>query len=170
MASRRAGTFTRGTDVWWDDQWLKTGAKKAFASAARKTGDAARIKAPGSHIRRSITLSIGGRATDSSMVGILRARSPLAHLFELGVQPHTIAPSGVRSTRKGRTRLGRAGAIAFDPDSGSVVRGRRQAMKFPDGGFARGAVSHPGMRAQPFMRPSAALFVGFFNNEFRKVF
>lgn len=56
---------------------------------------------------------------------------------------------------------------ATSPDAMFLERGTgrhaeapriRQAMKFPDGGFAAGTVEHPGTHAHPFLEPAAEAF------------
>ena len=89
-----------------------------------------------------------------NIAGIIRASSPLAHLFELGVNPHAIAPKGSLASLIERGRAGGGGKSRTVRRSAKA----RIAMKFPDGGFARGTVQHPGMKAEPFLNPAAAAF------------
>lgn len=165
-----AGLTGAQMKVVWNATPLQNDFKNAFRRAGIATKRFAQAKSHSRTVARSMGVSFysGGPASGASIVGILRARSPLAHLQELGVGPHVIAPSGVRSVRKGSVRLGRSSAIAYDPDAGGTVRGRRSAMKFPDGGFARGPVEHPGHKAYPALRPAAAFFPATFRREAAK--
>jgi hypothetical protein len=61
--------------------------------------------------------------------------------------------------------VGKTGAVgALAPDAKWLEFGThahteapriKQAMKFPDGGFARGTIQHPAVAAHPFLRPVA---------------
>lgn len=160
----RIGGVTYGNQfaqaqVFWNDDWLKRAGVQAFVRAGRDAGKVARAKSPSSRVARSISTNFysGGAKTGMNIAGIIRARNPLSHLFELGVKPHTIAPKG---SLAGLIALGRSRtkSTASGHKKGVSSRGKRIAMKFPDGGFSRGTVDHPGMEAKPFLRPAAAAF------------
>jgi hypothetical protein len=154
---------TASAEVYWNDDWLKQAGLRAFRSAGVKTRGVAVARAPAARVRRTISLSFfsGGAVTGLNIAGILRAGSPLAHLFELGVERHNIAPKNSLASRMSRGR-------STGRNVGMSKKGRI-AMKFPDGRFARGTVSHPGMAAKPFMRPAASTFPGFFRNDLRRL-
>lgn len=44
----------------------------------------------------------------------------------------------------------------FGTGTHDIAPKSKQALAFPEGGFARGEVSHPGSGAKPFLRPAAA--------------
>jgi hypothetical protein len=44
----------------------------------------------------------------------------------------------------------------FGTGSHEIAPKSQQALRFAEGGFARGDVPHPGSKAQPFLRPAAA--------------
>lgn len=69
--------------------------------------------------------------------------SPDAALLEGGARPHTIDPAG---------------------------GGPARVLKFKDGGFASGPVSHPGFQGSPFMRPTAEAWPATYTNTARAVF
>lgn len=142
--------------VFWNDSGLRSAGREAFVIAGRQAGAIARAGAPSSRVARSISTRFftGGGATGLNIAGIIRASSPLAHLFELGVKPHAIAPKNSLASLIERGRTGGGGK------SRSIRRSAKGkiAMKFPDGGFARGTVQHPGMQAEPFLNPAAAAF------------
>lgn len=145
----------------WDDSWLENAVGQSFVRASYKTAGVARTGSPSATVARSInTRFFGGTAADE-LVAIVQARSPLAHLFELGVKPHAIAP---KNSLQSLIERGRAGGGGKSRRVRASSKGR-VAMKFPDGGFARGSVDHPGMAAQPFMRPAAAAFPALYNRE-----
>lgn len=146
--------------VFWDDSGLRGAGRAAFVIAGRETAALARSLSPSSHVARSTRARFfsGGAASGMDLVGIVRASSPLAHLFELGVDPHPIAPKNSLQSliERGRTTTNKSRSVR------RTAKGKI-AMKFPDGGFARGTVQHPGMAEHPFLRPAAAAFPGFFN-------
>lgn len=157
---------TTGAQVFWEDSWLKQIGIQSFRAAGIKTKRVAQVKAPARRVARSISVSFfsGGMATGMNVAGILRASSPLAHLFEKGTKRHVIPPANYK---------GAARALSgARPRSFSKRRGYsgKVALKFPDGGFSRAPVPHPGMGARPFMRPAAALFPGLFRDELRRRF
>lgn len=90
------------------------------------------------------------------VAAIVRASSPLAHLLELGTEPHNIAPKGslAATIARGRSRT----------RGGGVRQTGKKAMVI-NGSFVRGTVRHPGTPEYPFMRPAAALFPRFFNTQ-----
>lgn len=141
--------------VFWNDSGLRSAGREAFVIAGRQAGAIARAGAPSSRVARSISTRFftGGGATGLNIAGIIRASSPLAHLFELGVDPHPIAPKNSLQSliERGKTTKNKSRSVR------STAKGRI-AMKFPDGGFARGTVQHPGMGAEPFLNPAAAAF------------
>lgn len=155
------GQFVQA-QVFWNDSPLRAAGRAAFVIAGREAGGVARSLAPSSRVARSVSTRFfsGGAATGMDISGIIRASSPLAHLFELGVNPHAIAPKNSLAAliEKGRaSRSTKAGRRVSSSRSGRI------AMKFPDGGFARGTVQHPGMAEKPFLRPAAAAFLGLYN-------
>lgn len=44
----------------------------------------------------------------------------------------------------------------FGTGAHEIAPKNREALRFAEGGFARGDVPHPGSKAQPFLRPAAA--------------
>lgn len=167
-AAQRAATIRRGgvtygsanvqAQVFWDDSPLKAAGVRAFVTAGRQARDVAKAGSHSSRVARSTSVRFfsGGAATGMDIAGIIRAANPLAHLFELGTKPHAIAPKGSIigvTTARGTLSKRRRGASSK----------ARIAMKFPDGGFARGVVRHPGMEAKPFLRPAAAAFPALYN-------
>lgn len=153
------GTTHAQAQVFWDDSPLKQATRQAFVNAGREAGGLAKVKSPSRTVARSIGVRFysGGEATGMDIAGIIRARSPLAHLFESGTKPHAIAPKG---SLQGLIALGRSRGKSSSSGHkrGVSARGKSVAMKFPDGGFARGTVQHPGMQARPFLLPAAAAF------------
>lgn len=97
-----------------------------------------------------------------NIAGIVRASSPLAHLFEEGADPHGIAP---RNSLQSLIERGRASSSTRQGRSVRRSAKGKIAMKFPDGGFSKGTVQHPGMQARPFLRPAAAIFPVLFNRQ-----
>lgn len=155
----RYGNAFAQAEVFWNDDPLKAAGVRAFVSAGRLARDVAKSGSPSSRVARSTSVRFfsGGAATGMDIAGIIRAGNPLAHLLELGTKPHAIAPRGSIfgvTTSKGGLRKSRRGTTS---------KTARVAMKFPDGGFARGVVRHPGTREQPFMRPAAAAFPALYN-------
>lgn len=148
------GQFAQA-QVFWNDSGLRAAGREAFVVAGRQAGGVARAASPSSHVARSISTRFfsGGGATGLNIAGIIRASSPLAHLFELGVDPHPIAPKNSLQSliERGRTTTTKSRSVRMSAKG-------RIAMKFPDGGFARGTVQHPGMAAKPFLRLGAAAF------------
>lgn len=145
----------------WQDDWLENAVGNSFVRASFKTAELARSSADSSAVARSIGTRFYGGGAASVLVSIVRASSPLAHLFELGVKPHAIAP---KNSLQSLIERGRQGAGGKSRRVRTSTRGRI-AMKFPDGGFARGSVNHLGMQARPFMRPAAAAFPALYNRE-----
>ncbi len=74
-----------------------------------------------------------GGASGREIEGYVRPSSPLFNIFEPGAGSHTIAP------RRKAMLAGPAGGGGWD------AKGRKRKGAF----FARGPVSHPGMRARP---------------------
>lgn len=145
----------------WQDDWLQHAVGTSFVQASYKTAALARSNADSSSVARSIGVRFYGGGIAAELAAVVRARSPLAHLFELGVKPHAIAP---KNSLQSLIERGRAGYGGKSRRVRTTAKGRI-AMKFPDGGFARGSVNHPGMQARPFMRPAAAAFPALYNRE-----
>lgn len=145
----------------WQDDWLQHAVGNSFVRASFKTAEIARANADSSSVARSISTRFYGGGLANELTAVVRARSPLAHLFELGVKPHAIAP---KNSLQSLIERGRAGGGGKSRRVRASSRGRI-AMKFPDGGFARGSVNHPGMAERPFMRPAAAAFPALYNRE-----
>ena len=130
--------------VKWNDTWLKAATERAMRTAALQvkgtleaTKPARSIPVRGPYFGTQLRGAARGVRTGRGSTAVIRLGG-LAPIFEKGADPHEIEPRGVSG--KGRSR--RRGA---------------KALKFPDGNFAT-HVHHPGMRAQPFMRPAAARF------------
>jgi hypothetical protein len=128
----------------WNDDYLKQAGVAAFRGAAFDVRDIAKARCTSKRVRDRISASFfsGGATTGLDIAGILRAGHFTAPMLEQGTKAHDIAPRASLATvlKKRQRRKGRV------------------AMKFPDGGFARGIVRHPGTRAQPFMQPAAEAF------------
>lgn len=60
-----------------------------------------------------------------------------------------------------------AGLIEKGAKEHDIEPKNKQAMKLKGGGFARGKIPHPGMRARPFMRPTLPLFPGLYRRRAR---
>ncbi len=172
---RFRGQFAAQAEILWNSGPLQRTVALAFRDAVRDTGKVAKATAPSATVGRSVSsrLYSGGAATLTNLVGIVRARSPLAHLFEAGTDPHVIAPAaykfGARALSPNITRDA-LGNIRRSMKASTAFRraGGRVALKFPDGGFSRAPVTHPGMEAQPFMKPAAAVFGSLFRSRLRR--
>jgi len=46
-----------------------------------------------------------------------------------------------------------------------LIEPKRTALKLADGGFVSGPVEHPGMRAQPFLRPTLPLWPNLYRRQ-----
>lgn len=145
----------------WQDDWLQHAVGTSFVRASYQTAALARTNADSSRVARSIGVRFYGGGIAAELTAVVRATSPLAHLEELGTKPHAIAP---RNSLQSLIERGRAGGGGRSRRVRTSSRGRT-AMRFPDGGFARGSVNHPGTQARPFMRPSAAAFPALYNRE-----
>lgn len=146
--------------TYWNDEPLKNDVALAFREAVLGVVGVAKTGAPSSAVSRSVYSFFYNRGSRDNLEAIVRARSPLAHLFELGTEPHNIAPKNSLAAliEKGRSsRSTRQGRRVSATKKGKV------AMKFPDGNFSRGSVRHPGMKEEPFMRPAAAAFPALYN-------
>lgn len=165
LGTRRGGilfgaTGGAGAQAWWDDTILRQAGLNAFRSSTVEAGKFAQSGAArsSSRVARSVTWKsfTGGKLTGTNLVSIIRAGHPLAHLFEEGANPHVIAPRNSLGSMiaRGRTastlRAGRAVRRTSRRGGGQGV-----ALRFPDGGFSRAPVDHPGMGASPFMKPAA---------------
>lgn len=74
----------------------------------------------------------------SGTKGVVGASAPDAMRLEKGTHPHTEGP---------RTK---------------------EAMKFPNGGFARGEIQHPGTKGEPFLKPAAEAWPAIVKAELRR--
>jgi hypothetical protein len=145
----RIDVETRGLAELGDPARIKR-AELAMVSAALTVVTAeAKAQAPGGR-----TKSLGSFLDHATGVGHVKAVFPLTMLIT-GAKPHEI---GVRvGGRRGRpVKLRR-----FKTESGVIVtrqRGNFQTLRFTIGGspFFRRTVSHPGIRANPFMARAAA--------------
>lgn len=153
--------------TYWNDGPLKSKAVAAFRSAGMAAGNVARGAASWGRVRRSVRtfFSSGGIATGLNIAGIIRAGHPLARILEGGAQAHAIAPRNSLQSQMARGRLGGGGISRRIRTS----RSGHVAMRFPDGGFSRGSVEHPGIEARPFMRPAAAAFPALFRDKLRRL-
>lgn len=79
-----------------------------------------------------------GGASGREIEAYVRPSSPLFNIFEPGAGQHQISPKGSRS---GGVLAGPAGNATWDPG------GRKRPADF----FARGPVTHPGMKARPLL-------------------
>jgi len=70
-----------------------------------------------------------------------------------------VAPTGDGATVGSRSPLGGFFEYGVGPHE---IAPKRQVLKMADGGFVTGPVHHPGMRAQPFLRPSLPLWPAFY--------
>jgi hypothetical protein len=151
-----------GTQVWWNDEWLRQAGLAAFKDGVYDVRKVAIAKASSiSHrVARSISANLfgGGAASGLNIVGIVRASNFLGAIFEQGAKPHVIAPSNMKYAARSLTGGRKGGALRSFKRHGSGV-----ALRFPDGSFSRGPVTHPGIDARPFLRPSAALFPALYN-------
>lgn len=185
MGTRAGGivfgnTAGAASQVFWDDGPIKQKVRTGFQRGARRTGAIARLNASraSKRVARSIRVQFfsGGLSTGLDIAAIVRASHPLAHLFEGGAGAHVIAPQafrfGARALTPGvtlsntlRKRSSSSIRKAFDKAGG------RMALKFNggDGGFSRGSVVHPGMKPQPFMRPTLPTFPPAFRAEMRRL-
>lgn len=136
--------------TFWNSAGLQAATKSAFRTAAVATKEIAQANSRSKRVARSITVRFAG-----DTVAMMGSRHPLAHLFEKGAQPHAIAPRNLgRGRGTGRRSRRRRGAT-----------GSGRALRFEggDGGFARGSVPHPGMKADPAISPAAAAFPAAYN-------
>lgn len=169
LVGMRSGGVTYGTgmvqaQVFWNADPLRSVGVKAFVAAGRQARDVAKSAATSRRVARSTSVRFfsGGATTGMDVAGVIRASSPISHWFEEGVKPHMIGPSlglGVTTAKGGlRTSV-----------SKSRSKKRRGALKFPDGGFSKAPVRHPGMAAKPFLRPAAAAFPQFYNAQLARL-
>lgn len=127
---------------------LQKGAYRAgLTAAAAVVRDEARIRAPrgSGQMAKSIKSGSPRQNQDGSFQILVRLQGPhsfLGPFFEFGVQPHLIARTG-----KGEGRV----AVRKASQGNGTIEAR--AMKIGDE-FVSGIISHPGLRAQPFMRPA----------------
>jgi hypothetical protein len=66
-----------------------------------------------------------------------------------------VAPTGDGATVGSRSPLGALFEKGVGPHE---IAPKGQVLKLADGRFVTGAIRHPGMRAQPFLRPSLPLW------------
>lgn len=133
------------TKIWWNSSALEAALKSAFRSAALDAKKVAQAKSPSKRVARAMNVQF-----TSGISANLSSRHFLAPMFEKGTQAHTIAP---RKTSGSRKKKGTTGTGV--------------ALKFKDGGFARGPVPHPGMKSRPFLRPVLPLFPGIYRAKAR---
>ena len=141
----------------WNPTALNGALRSAFDVAARQTKALASARNPAPS---RIGIRLSRRGTN---VYVLEGKGGLAHLFEGGVKPHTIAPlyyaagaiqQGFVPGTKAMQAIARR-TRRFDKGGG----GANYALKFRTSGrYGRASVQHPGMRAQPYIHPAAAAF------------
>lgn len=128
---------------------LQNGAIRSGATAAAKPiRDQARANAPRKTGKLAKAVKTGSPRVDGSQVRI-RVRlagehSFLGMFFEYGVRPHYITAGDSGKSPRLLTRAARDGG-ASDVEAGKLKIGDN---------YITGAVLHPGITAQPFMRPA----------------
>lgn len=129
--------------VLWNPAPLNSALKAAFKQAAYQTAAAITATKPSSKIQVRGPFFSGNRAT-------IRGGG-LAKVFEGGAEPHDIFPKGAVTSRRSKSK----GQTVFKV---RAIRGQSTtALKF--GNRFAAVVHHPGMAAQPFMKPQSGLFV-----------
>lgn len=121
--------------------------RQALTAAAAPVRDEARLRAPKNTgaMAKSIKTGSARQNQDGTFSVSIRLEGPHAYLgqfHEFGVAPHLIA-----STGKGE---GRVAVRKASEGTGTVQKG---VMKIGND-FVSGIISHPGHRAQPFLRPA----------------
>lgn len=149
--------------TFWNDDPLKRMVALSFRDATFGVADAARASADWSSVGRSVRARFFATGSDiDSLISIVRASSKVSHWLELGIKPHITPPQTFKVATQSLT--GRR-SRAFGKRKGY---GGKVALKFPDGGFSRAPVPHPGVAAHPFMKPAAALFPALYRNALRR--
>lgn len=125
----------------------KAAYRQALTAAAKPIRDEARLRAPKrtGAMAKSIKTGSPRQNQDGTFSVSIRPSGRhdfLALFHEYGVAPHLIASTG---KGEGRVALKKAAE-----GTGTVTAG---VMKIGDD-FVSGIISHPGHRAQPFMRPA----------------
>ncbi len=125
----------------------KAAYRSALVAAAAPIRDEARLRAPKESGAMAKAIKTGSArqnpdGTFSVFVRLDGTHSYLGLFHEYGVKPHLIAATG-----KGEGRV----AVKKAAEGRGKVKAR--AMKIGDD-FVGGIISHPGHRAQPFMRPA----------------
>jgi hypothetical protein len=122
--------------VKWDPSRLN---RQLLAAFGQSVGDARRVAQTLNPAPSKIGIAAPSTSPTSA---ILKSTGRIGHIFELGREGDYIIQPGLKSSKGGQKGV-RAG-------SGNI------ALKFRDGGFARGAVRGGAMRERPFLRPAAA--------------
>lgn len=125
----------------------KAAYRAALTAAAKPIRDEARLRAPKKTGAMAKSIKTGSARQNPDGTFSVHVRLEGRHSFlglfhEYGVAPHLIA-----STGKGE---GRVAVRKANEGTGTVQSGK---MKIGDD-FVSGIISHPGHRAQPFMRPA----------------
>lgn len=151
--------------VIWQPQALISATERAFKTAAKQvkvtieaTKPAKSIPVRGPYYGMQMRGAARGVRVGKGEVAVIKSGG-LAPIFEQGAKPHDIFPGAVRATRRSYSRSRGASS------SVRSRRGGKRALKIGDQFAAH--VSHPGMRAQPFLGPGAAKFAGFYNAALR---
>jgi len=103
----------------------------------------------------AILLAAEKRAYVSSVVeatAVARARAPWAHV-RASIEP---SPEGIVVGSSDA-------ALAEGGSPPHVIEPSRQVVRYADGDFATGPISHPGFRGTPYMREAAAAWPSLFD-------
>ena len=129
------------TKVYWFPEKMNAGLLRAFRSSVNDAKVAALIRSP-SPSKAGVRYRFTGPTSAT-----LGTTGKLGHIFEGGREGGYPIQPGLKTTRtraKGVTGV-RAGSGA-------------KALKFRDGGFARGTVLGGPMKAKPYIHPAAQLW------------
>ena len=125
--------------VFWNDAPLKGALKGAFRVSVIQAAAVAAGNVRGSSGVRSKTKAI----ITGDGVAIVKSTDFKAHWWEEGIDQHVIGPRN----------LGRGRGTGLRSRRRKSSTGKGVALKFPDGGFSRAPIQHPGMAERPFLRP-----------------
>lgn len=132
--------------TFWNPAPLNAAVQLAFKDAAFATARAIESGKPESRI--PIT---GPFFLDGGNRAVIRTGG-LAPIFEKGAKPHQIFPKGAKTLRRSKSK----GQTVFKLRS---VRGHTsQVLRLANGRVVRYVLHHPGMAAQPFIRPEVDRF------------
>jgi hypothetical protein len=99
-----------------------------------------------------------GGASGREIEGYVRPKSPLFNIFEPGASSHTIGGGTERQARSGGLTKGVLRKVRGGRRTSGMLSGPQGSASWDPGGrkrkasfFAKGPVTHPGMRARPIL-------------------